>query len=144
MNSGTQTWNPASTRDAHWPAGGGFRHALEALLKPLRPDDVKLRVEPSPVPRLRIEGALTRHTAAAVKQAAREMVGRPAGLWQIDLSRITRWDAEGLATLVHALDLSEINGSELQLVAPPVGLRDVLEKAQLHRLFWIVDESHHD
>lgn len=139
MNSGTQTWGSSANSTA-WPSGG-LRTALEALTLPLRPGDVKLHIDLNPVPCLHIVGDLNRRTAVTVKQAVRDAVSRPGGRWRIDLSRVARWDAEGLATLVHALDLSELNGRELQLVAPPPGLRAIIERAQLHRLFWIVDET---
>lgn len=139
MNSGTQTLNASATGTA-WPSGA-LRAGLGRLFSPWRSNALKLSIEAVPIPCLSLEGELTRHTAPGVKQAVREVIARPAGRWQINLGGITRWDAEGLATLVYALDLSELNGRELQLVAPPAPLRGIIERAQLHRLFWIVDES---
>ncbi|MEB3197580.1 MAG: STAS domain-containing protein [Candidatus Sericytochromatia bacterium] len=92
-----------------------------------------------PLPGLRLSGPLDRKLAEALKAAARELTAQRVSQWQLDLAAVTRWDAEGVAALVHALDLAELNGQGLVLVSPPPALRRVFEQAQLHRLFAIVE-----
>jgi anti-anti-sigma factor len=86
---------------------------------------------------LHVVGALDKRLAKVVKAKAREHVSQPAGPWTIDLAGVTRWDSEGLAALVYALDVSELNGHQLTLLSPSAPLRLTLERAQLHHLFTI-------
>lgn len=141
MNIGTRTLNP-TRKTTTWPSLN-LRGALMNLIRPVRSEfaQTKLRLESTPLLRLHIEGDLNRHTALAFKKIVQDVLTRPAKRWQIDLSQIRRWDADGVALLVHALDVSEMNGRELQLLTPPQPLRAIIEKAQLHRIFWITDEG---
>lgn len=87
---------------------------------------------------LHVVGALDKRVAKAMKAKARELASQePAGPWTIDLAGVTAWDSEGLAALVYALDVSELNGHQLTLLSPSAKLRHTLERAQLHHLFSI-------
>lgn len=86
---------------------------------------------------VRVFGALDKRLAPEIKALARRYAIKDTGGWEIDLSQVQRWDSEGLAALVYALDLSEIAGVALTLLDPAPALRQTLEKAQLHRLFAI-------
>jgi anti-anti-sigma factor len=89
---------------------------------------------------LSVVGALDRRIAKELKAQARAFSEQEGAGWAIDLSGVTAWDSEGLAALVYALDVSELAGKQLSLLNPATGLRQTLEKAQLHRLFTIVTE----
>lgn len=87
---------------------------------------------------LRVMGPLDRRLAPQVKAQARLFTSGDATSWSIDLSAVTSWDGDGLAALVHALDLSDIAGKTLYLLDPNPRLRDTLERSQLHHLFPIL------
>ncbi|MEB3220594.1 MAG: STAS domain-containing protein [Candidatus Sericytochromatia bacterium] len=91
------------------------------------------------VPCLRLAGRLDRRLGATLRAEAREALARGTRRWQIDLTDVTAWDAEGLAALVNALDHSEQAGATLELRAPSPPIRRVLARTQLHRMFVIID-----
>ena len=91
-----------------------------------------------PLSCLRVVGALDKRIAKELKAQAKAFSKSDGTAWAIDLSGVTAWDSEGLASLVYALDVSGLVGKHLSLLSPSNGLRQTLEKAQLHRLFIIV------
>jgi anti-anti-sigma factor len=84
---------------------------------------------------LTLVGALDKRIAKEVKAQAQAFAAQEGAGWAIDLSGVTSWDSEGLAALVHALDVSELAHKQLTVLNPTAALRQTLEKAQLHRLF---------
>lgn len=87
---------------------------------------------------LSLVGALDKRIAREIKAQARSFAEQESAGWAIDLSGVTAWDSEGLASLVYALDVSELANKPLSLLNPSSALRQTLERAQLHRLFTIV------
>ena len=116
---------------------GSLLDGMKAAFASLLGAQAELVVESEGARCLHVVGALDRKVAKAVKAKAREMVSQPAGPWTIDLAGVTRWDSDGLAALVYALDVSELNGHQLTLLNPSAKLRFTLERAQLHHLFTI-------
>lgn len=129
--------------------GAGWSEAGRSVAWPLtweslrtwlhRPAGV-VALEPGRIPCLRVTGRLDGRLGGTLKAQAEAISARGGRRWQIDLSGVRSWNAEGLAALVNALDLSERAGCELALRAPAPAIRRVLERAQLHRMFTITDE----
>lgn len=90
---------------------------------------------------LRLLGALDGRVAGEIKARARAFGEGEGAVWSVDLAGVTSWDAEGLAALVYALDVSELAGKQLTLVNPSRALRHTLELANLHRMFAIDDRD---
>ena len=134
MDSGARSWGLDGTLGQAGSLFDGVRHAFGQLVGTR---EQRLDVEVEGVRTLRIVGALDHRIARAVKAKAREFASMPAGPWIIDLDGVDAWDGDGLAALVYALDVSELNGHALTLVDPCNELRFTLEKAQLHHLFAI-------
>lgn len=90
---------------------------------------------------LRLLGALDSRVAKELKAQARAFAEGDGVSWSLDLAGVSSWDAEGLAALVYALDVSELHGKQLTLVNPNTALRHTLELANLHRMFSIDDRN---
>lgn len=90
---------------------------------------------------LRLVGPLDGRVARELKAQARTFAEGEGGGWIVDLAGVSRWDAEGLAALVYALDVTEMAGKQLTLVNPGRALRETLELANLHRMFLIDDRD---
>ncbi len=134
MESGARSWGLDASLGNASSLFDGMRNALGQLIGAR---EQRLEAEFDGARTLRIVGALDHRLARAVKAKAREFASQPAGLWTIDLAAVDLWDSDGLAALVYALDVSELNGHSLTLVDPCAELRFTLEKAQLHHLFAI-------
>lgn len=138
MESGARSWGLDATRGHASSLLDGMRNALGQLVGHR---EQRLEADLEGARTLRIVGALDKNLARGVKAKARAFVSQPAGAWTIDLAEVATWDSEGLASLVYALDVSELNGHSLTLVDPCPDLRFTLEKAQLHHLFQIVQRD---
>ena len=137
MNSGIRSWQTWAHEGAMSP-GGTWLESMRMAFSQLVADPVKRLVADTEGTRcLTVNGSLDKRVARAVKEHARTFVSAPAP-WSIDLAGVDAWDAEGLASLVYALDVSEMNGCEFALVDPCPGLRATMQRAQLHHLFTIV------
>jgi anti-anti-sigma factor len=134
MNIGARSWGLDSSLGQGGSLLDGMRNALGQLVGH---KEQRLEADLDGARCLKVFGALDKGLARAVKARAREFVSQPQGAWTIDLHEVTSWDSEGLASLVYALDVSELNGHALTLVDPCEALRFTLEKAQLHHLFAI-------
>lgn len=138
MESGARSWGLDASLGNAGSLIDGMRNALGQLVGPR---EQRLETDLEGVRALRIVGPLDHRLARGVKAKAREFVSQPAGPWIIDLAAVDAWDSDGLASLVYALDVSELNGHTLTLVDPCAELRFTLEKAQLHHLFAIEARS---
>lgn len=90
---------------------------------------------------LRLVGALDKRIARELKAQAKATAEAEGTHWVIDLSQVDAWDSEGLAALVYALDVSELQGKHLTLLEPSSRLRHTLERSQLHHLFNIAQRD---
>ena len=88
---------------------------------------------------LKLYGTLDARLGREVKARAAHFTTGEARPWAIDLAGVTAWDGNGLAALVHALDVSERGGIALRLINPSARLKLTFERAQLHHLFAIAD-----
>lgn len=132
MNSGARSWR----LERQEGLAGTLPAYARAIFRVLAgAPATRLVAELDGARRLRVVGPLDKRVARALKAQAREFVSLSAGPWTIDLAKVSAWDGDGLASLVYALDLSELNGHVLTLAAPNPVLRATLERAQLHHLF---------
>jgi len=90
---------------------------------------------------LRLVGALDKRIARELKAQAKATAEAEGSHWVIDLSQVDAWDSEGLAALVYALDVSELQGKHLTLLEPSNRLRHTIERSQLHHLFNIAQRD---
>lgn len=138
MDSSARPWSPAPA--LHPPSGWDqLRRTLSALshgpARALEPDTERA------VPCLRVMGALDRRLAPELKRQAQAFAALEAAGWSLDLSAVGAWDSDGIASLVYALDVSDLNGKTLTLLNPAPALRHTLERAQLHHLFLIDSQA---
>lgn len=145
MNSGARSWGMENTMGQTGSLLEGVRAALGGLAGGREQTNTGLQRASSGTRCLQLVGVLDRHMARKIKQQAHALMNAPeaaAGAgWGIDLSEVSRWDSEGLAALVHVLDVSDRNGQPLTLFDPNPALRHTLEQAQLHHLFTIVQRE---
>lgn len=134
MDTGIRSWQAWSHEGTLSPGGSWLESMRLAFTQTFADPVERLKAEQDGSRCLRIVGGLDKRIARAVKDQARSFVSQP-GAWSIDLSGVDTWDAEGLASLVYALDVSEMNGCDFTLVAPCPGLRAMMQRAQLHHLF---------
>lgn len=139
MESGARSWGLDTPSGQPGSLLDGMKNALGQLVGQR---EQRLEADLEGARTLRVVGALDKGLARGVKAKAREFASQPAGAWSIDLVAVDAWDSEGIAALVYALDVSELNGHSLTLLDPCPDLRFTLEKAQLHHLFAIVERDH--
>lgn len=134
MDSSARQWSdsPALGAATGWE---GVKRALSTLTTPARralsPDTERA------VPCLQVLGTLDKRLAPELKRQAQAFAALETTAWTIDLSAVANWDSDGLAALVYALDISDLNNKQLTLLNPSAALRHTLERAQLHHLFLI-------
>jgi len=96
-----------------------------------------VRVEDDAGPLLRFSGAIDRESVRRFR------LQQPPASWpaRADLGTVSSIDAAGLELLVHLARKPRRRGGELEVLALPVELRPVLERAGLSRLLPRTDGS---
>jgi phospholipid transport system transporter-binding protein len=76
---------------------------------------------------MRLQPALTLHTAEAALQKLRAEAAQQPGAWTIDASALVDFDSAALALLLHARRLAQAGGSTFAVTGAPTKLTQLAQ-----------------